>query len=78
MALQGAAIDSQPEGVPVHSMVTGPVACAPGIPATDGGRLQNLSDTLEHAVVVRQRGRPIQDGSPAARPGPRRGGAREP
>ena len=63
MALQGAAIDCQPEGVPipVHSMVTGLVACALGIPATDGDRLQQLSDALEHAVVVRRRGRPIQD-----------------
>ena len=63
MALQGAAIDGQPEGVPIplHSMVTGLVACALGIPATDGDRLQQLSDALEHAVVVRRRGRPIQD-----------------
>ena len=42
-------------------MVTGLVACALGIPATDGDRLQDLSDALEHAVVVRRRGRPIQD-----------------
>lgn len=63
MALQGAAIDGQPEGVPipVHSMVTGLVACALGIPATDCDSLQDLSDALEHAVVVRRRGRPIED-----------------
>ena len=63
MALQGAAIDGQPEGVPIplHSMVTGLVASALGIPATDGDRLQQLSDPLEHAVVVRRRGRSIQD-----------------
>lgn len=63
MALQGAVIDAQPEGVPIptHSMVTGLVACALGIPAADGDRLQDLSDALEHAVVVRRRGRPIQD-----------------
>lgn len=63
MALQGAVIDGQPEGVPIptHSMVTGLVACALGVPATDGARLQDLSDTLEHAIVVRRRGRPIQD-----------------
>jgi CRISPR-associated protein Cas5/CasD subtype I-E len=63
MALQGAVIDARPEGVPIpmHSMVTGLVACALGIPATEGGRLQDLSDVLEHAIVVRRRGRPIQD-----------------
>jgi CRISPR system Cascade subunit CasD len=63
MALQGASIDGQPERVPIpmHSMVTGLVACALGIRATDGDRLQDLSDSLEHAVVVRRRGRPIHD-----------------
>lgn len=63
MALQGSVIDGRPEGVPIptHSMVTGLIAAALGILANDAARLQELSDALEHAVIVRRRGRPIED-----------------
>jgi CRISPR system Cascade subunit CasD len=63
MALEGTTIDGRPEAVPIptHSMVTGLVAAALGVPADDGERLQALSDGLEHAVVVRRAGHPCED-----------------